>query len=158
MLLGELTAEEAAALRARMVEDAELAKWHDRLQRTLALVRETAATPAGESSAQPAPLKLSEARRQKLLAHFKTVRPKEFVEPRRRWVKWLIPAAAAVALLLRAVWLVMPKTAGRTEMAHAKWGLSLQDSISGGGVARGGGNPASSARATDTGVNGCSGR
>jgi Mg-chelatase subunit ChlD len=108
LLLGELSAEQAAALRARMAQDRELAQWHDRLKETLALVRETAATPAGETVAQPAPLKLSEARRQKLLAHFKTVRPKELMPLRRRWLAWLVPLAAAAVLVLMVAKLLTP--------------------------------------------------
>ncbi len=101
LLLGELTDEQAAAVRARIAEDKEVAKWHDTLKQTLPLVRETVATPANEIAAQPAPLKLSEARRQKLLAQFKTVKSIEFSSPRRSRASWplAIAAAAAVALL-----------------------------------------------------------
>jgi Mg-chelatase subunit ChlD len=111
LLLGELTAEEADALRQTLAQDAELAKLHERLRVTLDLVRETAAISAGALSEQPAPLKLSPARREALLAHFKTVKPAELARPRGRRVRWLVPlaAAAAVALVvggLRATYLL----------------------------------------------------
>jgi Mg-chelatase subunit ChlD len=103
LLLGELTEEQSAAVRARLAQDKELAKWHDRLKQSLPLVRETVATSPGETAAQLAPLKLNPARREKLLAHFKTVTPKEFAGPSRRKTSWLVPLAAAAAVALLAV-------------------------------------------------------
>ena len=61
LLLGELSAEEAAALRQAIAQDAALAKLHERLRRTLDLLRETAATSAGEISEQAAPLQTQSA-------------------------------------------------------------------------------------------------
>src|SRR5882724_1515227 len=78
-LLGELSAHEAAALRSRLDEDAQLAQLIDRLRPTVSLVREAALRPSPEDAAQPAaPLQLSADRREKLLAQFKTITPKEF--------------------------------------------------------------------------------
>src|SRR5690242_3518289 len=82
LLLGELPAEKAAALRELMAKDAELAQLYERLEQTIGLVRETAA-PA-EQGTQSAPLKLSTKRREQLLQHFKTITPKEFTKPERR--------------------------------------------------------------------------
>jgi Mg-chelatase subunit ChlD len=65
-------------------------------------VRESVATPVGETAVQPAPLKLSSERREKLLAHFKTIAPKEFAKPPRRKISWLVPLAAAAAIALLA--------------------------------------------------------
>ena len=79
LLLGELPAEEAQLLRWAIAQDAALAKLHDRLKLTIGFVREVAATPAEATPAQAAPLKLSGDRREKLLAHFKTVAPQELV-------------------------------------------------------------------------------
>src|SRR5580658_7764619 len=75
LLLGELPENEAALLRELIARDAGLARLHGQLKLTLELLRET--TAAAEP-APAAPLKLSEARREKLLAQFKTVTPKEF--------------------------------------------------------------------------------
>src|SRR5664279_6013644 len=84
LLLGELPHDQAAALHQKLAQDAELAKLYDRLKQTINLVRETLATPAAQTADQPTPLKLGDQRRQKLLQHFKTVAPKQFVRPRRR--------------------------------------------------------------------------
>ena len=72
LLLGELPDAEAAALRRELAADPELARLHARLAQTIVLVRETTAAPTGDLADQPAPLRLSDARREKLLAHFKT--------------------------------------------------------------------------------------
>ena len=92
--------EQAAALHQKLAQDAELAKLYERLKHTINLVRETVASPAAQTADQPTPLKLSDQRRQKLLQHFKTVAPKEFVPPRRRAMSWLVPVGIAAALLL----------------------------------------------------------
>src|ERR1700720_2287615 len=102
LLLGELPDKEAAALRAIMEHDAGLAKLYEQLSRTIALLRETAVTSEQQIAAPPAPLKLSDQRREKLLQHFKTVAPKEFERPRRspmvRLLEWGV-AAALVAIV-----------------------------------------------------------
>ena len=70
LLLGELSAEEAGAVREAIASDPALAKLHDDLKATIQLVR-TATTRIGEPAAnQATPLQLSEARRQKLLTSF----------------------------------------------------------------------------------------
>src|SRR6266542_1472193 len=102
LLLGELPAEDAAALREIMANDAPLAGLYERLQRAIDLVRETAARPMEQTAAQPAPLKLSDERRQKLLAHFKTVAPERFKAPRGREPSWIAPLGAAAALMVLA--------------------------------------------------------
>src|SRR5664279_2408155 len=91
LLLGELPHEQAAALHQKLVQDAELAKLYERLKHTINLVRESVATPAAQTSDQPTPLKLSADRREKLLQHFKTVAPIEFIPIRRRAMPWLVP-------------------------------------------------------------------
>src|SRR3974377_1832057 len=91
LLLGELPHEQAAALHQKLTQDGELAKLYERLKHTVNLIRETVASPAEQTAAQPAPLKLSDERRQKLLQLFKTVVPKELVRPRRRAMPWLVP-------------------------------------------------------------------
>src|SRR2546426_5171824 len=81
LILGELPAEQAFALGRTIEQDAELAKLYSRLKDTIGLVREAAASPANQGGAQSPPLKFSDQRRQKLLAHFKTVAPKAFAQP-----------------------------------------------------------------------------
>ncbi len=105
LLLGELSAEDAASVRDAIAQDAELARLHERLKQTIGLVRETVASPADGLSAKPDALKLSTERREKLLQHFKTkpVAAREPVAPRRRWqMPWFVPMSAAAALMLLA--------------------------------------------------------
>src|SRR6266478_9377177 len=103
LLLGELPADEAFALGRAIEQDAELATLYARLKETVGLVRE--ATVAAAAQSAPAPdLKLSEPRREKLLAQFKTVKPKEFAEPEKHRTTWAVPmAAAAIVMLLGAL-------------------------------------------------------
>ena len=98
LLLGELPPEQAAQLRRAIEQDAALAALHQRLKLTIDLVRETAVQPAGQTAAPPVLLKLSDRRRQELLAHFKTLTPKEFARPRRQ--QWRLPVLAAAAAML----------------------------------------------------------
>src|SRR5207248_4795566 len=101
LLLGELPAEEAAALRELVAKDPSLAELHERLKRAVDLVREASATAAEPAAAQALPLKLSDERRQKLRAHFKTVAPREFIpHPRRREWSWVVPLAATAAAVV----------------------------------------------------------
>src|SRR5436190_8045680 len=100
LLLGELPAGEATALREKIGKDAALAMLYARLEHTIGLVRETAATPANQAVDQPVQLKLSDERREKLLARFKTIAPREFKRPQRQVIQRLVSIAAVVALLL----------------------------------------------------------
>ncbi len=101
-LLGELPAHEAAALRQALDDDAELAKLCERLKPAIKLVYESAKT-APSSATATEPLKLSDDRRQKLLAHFKTIAPKEFAAPpARKKINWLSIAAVIVMALMLA--------------------------------------------------------
>jgi Mg-chelatase subunit ChlD/type II secretory pathway pseudopilin PulG len=114
LLLGELPAEEAQLLRWAIAQDAALAKLHDRLKLTIGFVREVAATPAEATPAQAAPLKLSGDRREKLLAHFKTVAPQELVPllpPLRREHFWnkpinIFPKASRLIEVLAVVTII----------------------------------------------------
>jgi Mg-chelatase subunit ChlD/type II secretory pathway pseudopilin PulG len=99
LLLGELSAEESAALHRAMEQDGELAKLFARLHHTVGLVRETVASPSEPPSAQAAPAKLSTARREKLLAHFKTIAPPEFA-PEKRRARFTLVEFAAVMIIL----------------------------------------------------------
>ena len=106
LLLGELPAHEEAALNRAMDEDPELTALYERLKVTIHLVR----SAEGEkiqgrgarvegNEAQHVELKLPTQKREKLLAHFKTIRPKEFVDAPRRTMGWVIPLAASVAIV-----------------------------------------------------------
>ena len=98
LLLGELPASEAAAVRQALEHDASLAVLYERLKQTIDLVREVAAEPTREDA--PAELaRLSEERRQKLLARFKTVTPQEFVRPARKRISWFVPLTMAATLV-----------------------------------------------------------
>ena len=107
LLLGELSAHEAAALHRAMEEDPDLAALYDQLKLTIHLVREGAATPASETAPKPAPLKLSADRREKLLAQFKTITPKEFAQPPRRGIR-LLELVAVVAIIAMLAALLLP--------------------------------------------------
>jgi Mg-chelatase subunit ChlD/anti-sigma factor RsiW len=113
LLLGELSPDEAAALREIISNDAQLAALHDRLKRTIELVRETAADPAELSAEPPAPRRLGEERRQKLLAQFKTVTPREFARPRpsRSPQRFLLEMAAVIAVVICLSGLLLPSLA-----------------------------------------------
>jgi Mg-chelatase subunit ChlD len=108
LLLGELPHDQAAVLHQKLAEDAELAKLYARLKQTVSVVRETLHSPPEQTADQPVPLKLTGERRQKLLEHFKTVAPKEFAEPRRRWAPRLIELAIAASLVAILGALLLP--------------------------------------------------
>ncbi len=108
LLLGELPPDEAALLRELIARDAGLARLHDRLKLSLELLRETIATA---EPAPPEPLKLSHEKREKLLAQFKTVAPKEFAEPAERKTSWVFVIAAVASMALLAS-LTIPTLSG----------------------------------------------
>lgn len=108
LLLGELSEAEASSLREELARDAALAKMYRQLEQTIALVRETAGGSAEEVKEPAQPLRLSEGRRQKLLQHFKTISPKEFVRPRKSRAKWMLELSAAAAAILILASLTLP--------------------------------------------------
>jgi Mg-chelatase subunit ChlD len=124
LILGELPDDQARFLRQAIATDPELAKSYERLKKTIELVRETETSPEGEPVVQSSALKLDERRRQQLWQRFKTVKPVEFKQPERLQVSWLVPAAAALAVLLAVATLLFytnskPKfmaQRGRTEV------------------------------------------
>jgi Mg-chelatase subunit ChlD len=99
LLLGELSSEEAAAVRQAIQRDAELSRLYERLQRTIDLVRVASANPIEAAMPVPTPLRLSAEHRQQLLQHFKTVAPKEFSPARRRELPWFVPMSIAALLV-----------------------------------------------------------
>jgi Mg-chelatase subunit ChlD len=108
LLLGELPAEEAELLRWAIAHDAELARLHERLKVTIGFVREVAANPTEAATASAVPLKLSEVRREKLLAHFKTIAPQAFKPPKRRAMPSLYALAAVLVLMALLAALLLP--------------------------------------------------
>jgi len=113
LLVGELSDQEAAAWRAAIATNSELAKLHDRLKQTIGLVREATAKVTEPASEQAEPLQLSEERREKLFAHFKTVKPREFALPKRRVASWLVPMAATAMLVLLLAAIAIPNFRAR---------------------------------------------
>src|SRR5204862_466901 len=127
---GELPTEEAAALRELIAKDAQLAELHNLLKHAIDLVREAAATSAEPATAQAAPLKLSDQRRQKLLTHFKTVAPKEFKTwARRREWSWIVPlGAAALLVAMIGAFAILPGFSRREMLIDQLGARSPQDS------------------------------
>ena len=104
LLLGELSEAEAAELEAKIAADPALQGLRDRLAATLGLVREAALSPLENSGAPMEAMKLSAAKREKLLATFKTV-PLPVVAKSGAWKRYapLGLAAALVGLVSLAV-------------------------------------------------------
>lgn len=141
MLLGELSAEEEAEVRAVLAEDAGLMRLHDRLQLVLGLVKEASA-PAAEPSvpvqaqALPEPLTLAEERRAELLAVFQGVQPKE--KEGKKVVKvsfWqrqkadLLKLAAMLVGMLAVGWLMLPKREGEAVEVYTDYSITGTDSV-----------------------------
>lgn len=121
LLLGELPAEEAQLLRWAISQDAALAQLHERLKLTVGFVREVAAHPADATPAQTTPLKLSGEKREKLLAHFKTVRPIIFLPPlppKRRQFISLLEIAAVLTIVAVLAAMLLPSLAAAKRKAQ----------------------------------------
>jgi len=105
LLLGELSAGEAAAVRELMAHDPELAQLHARLQQAIVLVREAMPEMASPPAAADR-LQLSDERRQRLLTSFK-IPPlkKQDQKPRHSLTSSLLVVAAVmvIGLLLAAI-------------------------------------------------------
>ncbi|HVR36750.1 MAG TPA: von Willebrand factor type A domain-containing protein, partial [Methylomirabilota bacterium] len=109
LLLGELSEDDAATLRARIDNDPELAALHERLKRTIALVREASTDPSEKSREQPAPLRLSEERRQLLLRQWRAASPATLALPRKPSISWSLPMAiAAMLVALFSIAILLP--------------------------------------------------
>jgi Mg-chelatase subunit ChlD len=98
-LLGELPAEELAALRREIEVDPEMARRHDQLAQTIELVREATRPVAEEQIRAATPLRLSAERRERLLQSFKTIQPRQFATVERHELPWFIPMGVAAALV-----------------------------------------------------------
>ncbi|MEY2410519.1 MAG: hypothetical protein QOF48_3189, partial [Verrucomicrobiota bacterium] len=101
LLLGELSEEDAAALRVALDRDPELARLHDRLARTIGLMREAAGSLNEEANPPTEALQISSEKRDQLLASFKVVRPKDRAKRRvLPWKEWAALAAMLIGLLI----------------------------------------------------------
>ena len=99
MLLGELSAPEADALRQELARDPELAQFYNQLQETIPLIREATATKPTADAVPAAQLRLTSPRRETLLGVLKTV-PLPTVElSRRRDTAWILPMSLAACLV-----------------------------------------------------------
>lgn len=143
LLLGQLSADEAAAMRQALAADPELQRWHDRLRQTIGLVRE-AVGPAGagpslgagreagaEGETTPAtpaePLRLSADRRAALLASFKTVGPEELERRTRRQTQrrelYLVAAMLLGLMLVASVFVAANATKARSSAQRPSIGF-----------------------------------
>ena len=118
-LLGELSEGESAAVRELIKHDPELAKLHEELKSTIQLVREASASAAEPTAGTPDQPKLSSARREKLLAQFKTVAPKEFAPEKRRTGIRLLELAAVLAILALLAAILLPSLAKSKSKAQS---------------------------------------
>ncbi len=107
LLLGELPEEEARLLRWAVSQDAGLAKLHDQLELAIGLVRTAGKNPAA-TPGEHVPLKLSDERRKKLLAHFQTPRPKELFWLKRIEVPPLVTVLVVVAVIAVLAAMMLP--------------------------------------------------
>src|SRR5687767_4979552 len=94
LLMGELSPDEAAALRAQIAHDPELNALFTRLQRAFSVLKEATSLSAGSpESAEPA--RLSTEKRERLLRQLQsgtTVQPHAgTIRKPRRIIPWLLP-------------------------------------------------------------------
>ncbi|HSY17876.1 MAG TPA: von Willebrand factor type A domain-containing protein [Candidatus Acidoferrales bacterium] len=133
LLLGELSAAEAEALRQTISQDAALKKLHDELQTTIGLVREVEKSPVDNASDNSTALKLSDERRQKLLAHFQTPRPQESFWIRPLKIPSLVPVLVVVAIVALLAAMLLPVLSGSRDRSASSVGqqdvLGEQESI-----------------------------
>jgi Mg-chelatase subunit ChlD len=100
LVLGELSPDEATALRAQLSDNPVLQSLHARLARAFDLLR--AAAPLSDLAEESIPATLSSERRERLFQHFKgakTSRPKVIPITRRRWT-WLAPLSWAASFTI----------------------------------------------------------
>jgi Mg-chelatase subunit ChlD/type II secretory pathway pseudopilin PulG len=120
LLLGELPDEEARLLRWTISQDAALKNLHDELAATIVLVREAEKNPAAPGGKE-IPLKLSDERREKLLAHFQTPRrpaAKELFWLKRIEVPQLVTVLAVVAIMAVLAAMLLPALASAKRKAQ----------------------------------------
>jgi Mg-chelatase subunit ChlD len=134
MLMGQLSPEESVELEAQIATDPELRALHSRLRRAAELLRESRAFRETAASASTTPLRLSQARREQLLATFRGIKPvpspaaKPALPLRRQWRPRLV-LAASIAVLLggSVIYLVGPMHRAPEEKGYAQMRSSSAD-------------------------------
>lgn len=146
LLLGELPESEAALLRKQIAESEELQKRLRRLDEARHLVQEAVRSPeTGQAAGDE--LRLSNEKRERLLAQFKTVKPPAFqAAERRRGADWFLPAAAVAGVMLIGAALLLPAfTKGKSKsMSLAFLGSEPSETASAPWLAADGSAPAAS--------------
>jgi len=132
LLLGELPAAEAEALRAEIAADAELAKRFCRLSLAHELTRETVRSPEPKELSKPEPLQLSAERRAALLAKFKTPPAKVVPLPalaRKAWAdrRELLALAAMLVAVVTSAGLLLPSLAKAKSKSQGYRGSRIVD-------------------------------
>lgn len=108
LLLGELPESEAALLRKQIAESENLRERFSRLEEARRLLQEAVKSPETGQVAGDG-LRLSNEKRERLLAQFKTVKPTTFEAPkRRRGTGWILPTAAVAAMLMLMAAMLLP--------------------------------------------------
>src|SRR3954465_6630443 len=95
LLLGELSGEEATAVRGAIERDPSLAALHSQLAQTIGLLREVAASPAAATTTPGVPIQLSAERRERLKAAFKV----SVLSAQSRDLTWVVPMSIAAVLM-----------------------------------------------------------
>ena len=102
LLLGESSPFETAEIQAAMQKDPQLAAFHDEMRRTIDLVGDASKISAqADAAGQP---KLSPERRENLFAQFREKKVIRFpyIEPLRKYKRWLVPVSLAAGFLIFA--------------------------------------------------------
>jgi Mg-chelatase subunit ChlD/anti-sigma factor RsiW len=127
LLLGELPSEQAFLLQEVINRDPELAKLSERLKQTIAMVRgtesQTEDVSAPENKTLPEPLRMREEKRQKLLTHFKMVKPVEFERKPKTRISF-VAVAAMIALLAILAAMLLPALSAKSKAFRASMSQS----------------------------------
>ncbi len=119
LLLGQLPEDQAAEVRALIKQDPALARLTQQLKHTIDLVRAASVAHTQEPAAPAPAIQLSAERREKLLARFKTIAPKQFAKPRRESPSRVLLAIAAAVLILLVASLALPTLATRKSSRYS---------------------------------------
>lgn len=126
LLLGELSPDEAALLREIIAHDAELAKRHDQLKETIALVRETVRSEAEPPAPAAASLRLSAERRKRLQTAFLIPPLKPELKPKSRAGLRLIELLVVLSIVAVLAAMLLPSLAKSKAKAQR---VSVQNNL-----------------------------